>query len=1018
MVRRAAAHALGALARAVGPAPLLATLGGALVHPAWRVREEGVNAHTAALLAHPGEQFDYPACVRALAAAAGDEQPRVAAAALEAFALLHARLGALLQGMLTAVGAEEGVKRRVAERARATPQLGLPALDGQGLVQHQVRGRMEGRWHAVQPGVGAAGCQRVGRSARSSTLGRGSQGGTRASSLQAHARPPSAQRPRPAAGAPAAGAAPAPTAQQAAVAPSSVAALACAPAQAASAAPVPAAPALWAAGVADRSPSMSGGLLQQSLAPASAVYTASAAAAGYLPTGLAASAPCYTSAAVAGAPGVERSATSYSSSISMGGAMCSSSAAAMPGEQADLAPTPGSEQDGEEAVERSAGSLLNWSRPPGRKPAAHQSPAGSSPGSRGGSAGSRPAWTPQAAESATGEAEDQQGSRRAGVRSFLRPGKPSPGGSRAARSGPAPPSSLSATSGSRAQSQSGGGSAAAPLLQLAAAAAGPGGACNTDLSRSVRNWQRQQGGEDGSEDGCEGAAGQPFSQPGPAHSSQQEGLAVDGRSDSLLQWRLPPRAGSSRQAAAGLQQGPAAEAGSTVSPPRVGSASLRRTLSSFKKKIFGGGGEEAPAAEPDKQAAGAAAAARQHRQQPGSSEWSIAAVRAEAPGLAREQIPVQELRADRPGLTVVVPPPAALDAEQPQGMERQPDSPESPGKAGERLNRLRQMADRRRVWSAPLKPHPPLEGSQPDGASSADAPAVTAEGGASSGGATGQRPPSGSPGQRPGLQALKARARTARLVSGSSSSAAAGQGSTSFYSMEAVNDVFGPDKPAPGSPWSPLKAAPASGSPPKVSRREGPGRMLPLQWMLSVLHTSFPSRLPCSHEPANAQLSVATHGASSGGSQWPDSPTSSSGTPSARSASWRAAGLGGAPPSAAGSPKPGSASGFSPGAADTSPLAQPEAALAQALAALQEAATSQRRELDWQAQYEALCTVRRLARNHPAVVAPSLHPLVLLVAPVIDALRSTLSRLAIAVFQARLGPQGVGMVTACRCCRA
>ena len=137
---------------------------------------------------------------------------------------------------------------------------------------------------------------------------------------------------------------------------------------------------------------------------------------------------------------------------------------------------------------------------------------------------------------------------------------------------------------------------------------------------------------------------------------------------------------------------------------------------------------------------------------------------------------------------------------------------------------------------------------------------------------------------------------------------------------------------------------------------------------------------------------------SGSGSQWPDSPTGSCGTPSSRSSSWRAAGLGD-PPSAACSPKPGTASGFSPGAADTSPLAQPEAALAQAMAALQEAAASQRKELDWQAQYEALCTARRLARHHPAVLAPSLHALVLLTAPVIDALRSTLSRLAIALFQ-------------------
>ncbi|PRW60199.1 FAM179B isoform X2 [Chlorella sorokiniana] len=424
MVRRAASHALGALAKAVGPAPLLAALGGALVHPSWRVREEGLNAYTAALLAHSGEQFDYPACVRALAAAAGDEEPRVAAAALEAFALLHARLGALLQGMLTAVGADDGVKRRVAERARATPQLGLPALDGQGLVQHQ----------------------------------------------------------------------------------------------------------------------------------------------------------------------------------------------------------------------------------------------------------------------------------------------------------------------------------------------------------------------------------------------------------------------------------------------------------------------------------------------------------------SGEQL----------------------------------DSPESPGKAADRLNRLRQMADRRRVWSAPLHALEQADGSPADGSgSTGGAPAAAAE---VIDTAAVQQPPSGSTGSRPGLQALKARARTARLMS--SSGVVPGQASSSLYSMEAVDDVFGPDQPVRSSPWSPLKATPASSSPPKL-------------------------------------LMAARSGS---GSQWPDSPTGSCGTPSSRSSSWRAAGLGD-PPSVAGSPKLGSASGFSPGAADTSPLAQPEAALAQAMAALQEAAASQRKELDWQAQYEALCTARRLARHHAAVVAPSLHALVLLASPVIDALRSTLSRLAIAVFQ-------------------
>ena len=164
MVRLAAGRAVGALARALGPAPVLAALGGALVHPSWRAREEGANAYSAALLAHPKERLDYPACVRALAAAAGDEHPRVAAAALEAFVLLHARLGALLAGLMTAVGAPEEVKRAVAERAAATPQLGLPALDAQGNLVHQASGVREWR------GVGMAGAgERAATAATSSS---------------------------------------------------------------------------------------------------------------------------------------------------------------------------------------------------------------------------------------------------------------------------------------------------------------------------------------------------------------------------------------------------------------------------------------------------------------------------------------------------------------------------------------------------------------------------------------------------------------------------------------------------------------------------------------------------------------------------------------------------------------------------------------------------------------------------------------------------------------------------------
>jgi hypothetical protein len=154
-VRAAAARAVLALAGALGPAPVLEALGGALVHPHWRTREEGVNAYTAALLAFPQASFDYPGAVRVLAAATADDSRRVAAAALEALALLHARLGNLLQGLLSAVGASEEAKRAVAARVRATPQLGLPVLDVQGLVAHQVSLTGWVGWYLQQALVGS-----------------------------------------------------------------------------------------------------------------------------------------------------------------------------------------------------------------------------------------------------------------------------------------------------------------------------------------------------------------------------------------------------------------------------------------------------------------------------------------------------------------------------------------------------------------------------------------------------------------------------------------------------------------------------------------------------------------------------------------------------------------------------------------------------------------------------------------------------------------------------------------------
>lgn len=432
--------------------------------------------------------------------------------------------------------------------------------------------------------------------------------------------------------------------------------------------------------------------------------------------------------------------------------------------------------DEPQGVERSDGSLLNWSRPGGRRPA--QPPTSAAP-----AAGKLPAsaWPAAAA------VEEQQGAKGSSpIRSFLRSAKSTPAslgrtlkGDAAPAVKPPPP----------------------PVPQAAAAA------LNVDLNASVRNWQRQQAG--GSLlDAANGSAA-------------AGGLEVDPRSDSLLQWRLPPRAQSSRAAAAGA----AAPASASASPARVGSA-LTRTYNSFKRMFNG------PEASPDKQQQDGGRQASEE-QQPGSPGWTIPAVRPEpappAPAAAAPAPPPHAARFPaRPALTVVVP---QHDSDLQQN-QQQPESPESPGKAAERHTRLRQLSERRRVWSAPFTQQPQPE-AEPGADAASASPAASAGSNGSGvpasgspgpdGSSPGQRPPSGSPGQRPGLQALKARSRTARLLSSGSVGSALGAAGSSLYSLEAVNDVFGPDLVrSPSQPaWSPAKAAAAGGeaATPKVRWR-------------------------------------------------------------------------------------------------------------------------------------------------------------------------------------------------------
>ena len=76
------------------------------------------------------------------------------------------------------------------------------------------------------------------------------------------------------------------------------------------------------------------------------------------------------------------------------------------------------------------------------------------------------------------------------------------------------------------------------------------------------------------------------------------------------------------------------------------------------------------------------------------------------------------------------------------------------------------------------------------------------------------------------------------------------------------------------------------------------------------------------------------------------------------------------------------------------PLETPDAALRKAVKSLTTAATAKPMELDWLAQHEGLITVRRLVVHHGRTVIPALHAIVLGVIAAIDALRSSIAKLA------------------------
>ena len=89
-----------------------------------------------ALLAHIRAQFEYSRIVRMLVCALSDEHHRVSAAAIEALAVVHHRIGDEIQGLLVESGASVPARLMLAGRFASRD---LPALKADGAIEHEVQ---------------------------------------------------------------------------------------------------------------------------------------------------------------------------------------------------------------------------------------------------------------------------------------------------------------------------------------------------------------------------------------------------------------------------------------------------------------------------------------------------------------------------------------------------------------------------------------------------------------------------------------------------------------------------------------------------------------------------------------------------------------------------------------------------------------------------------------------------------------------------------------------------------------
>ena len=79
------------------------------------------------------------------------------------------------------------------------------------------------------------------------------------------------------------------------------------------------------------------------------------------------------------------------------------------------------------------------------------------------------------------------------------------------------------------------------------------------------------------------------------------------------------------------------------------------------------------------------------------------------------------------------------------------------------------------------------------------------------------------------------------------------------------------------------------------------------------------------------------------------------------------------------------------------PCPDPEPELRKAMSSLVTASTAKPTDMDWQAQYDGLISMRRLTVHHSRLVIPQLHQFTLALIPAVDSLRSSIAKVAMAL---------------------